>query len=331
MKIKFITPVFALSLLVSPSFAKNITLEFPVKAADVQQNAFGMIPFGVHNAANPDGQPCYVIEVRPNAYIVAAANGSVQSIAPDPANPGRSVVSLSHSYDLNKYVTAYSNIKELAPGIQPGMPVQAGQSLGIVGTQAVEIKGVRYAYASTCFQLEDAQVTLPEVKISVPYAVDPNDYLSASAKSSLQTLFQNARYEEQLTEPYLKNPRIIPDPINPSNPTPDPKLPLVRTWSLMSGSHATKIRFTREPKVSPAVYKYELLDEMENVRETGTATVNALDYDYPAIDMKPSNNIVPRLGLYQVKSGTLKINYGQPGFPRPNSLSGASQYSTNYQ
>jgi hypothetical protein len=328
---RYLLPAVLVASFFQVSTAKNIVIELPVRAADVQQNAFGMIPFGVHNAANPDGQPCYVIEFKPNSYITASANGTVQSVSPDLDNPGRSIVQLSHIYDLNKYITTYSNIKELAPGIRPGMPVQAGQSLGIVGTQAVTIKGMQYAYASSNFRLEDAQVTPGEVILPVPYAVDPNDYLSAAGKVSLQTLYQGARYDEQLTEPYLKNPRVIPDPINASNPTPDSKLPLVRTWTMMSGSHAAKIRFTREPKVSPPVYKYELLDVMENVLESGKATVSSLDFDYPAIDMKPSNNIVPRLGLYQVKSGVLRINYSQPGFPRPNNLNSASSYSTNYQ
>ena len=322
-------------LLAAPLHARDIAIEMPVKIADVQGKYFGLIPFGAHIPGHgPEGHAGYDLELRPNTYIYAAASGLIRDIALDKSSPGCSTITITHRFNGDDYVTTCTGIAEVAFGIRKAMPVQIGQMIGKTGLQEVTINNNRIEYSMIHFQLDNYSMTnkwalekLEHPPLTDIYAVNLQNYLSDTGKAVLAEAWKTARYEQQLCEPYMNNPRVITDPmdLNAVNPV------LKRTWTKSGGpqGHAQKIRFTR-PDLKSMEYKYELMDDRENVFEAGTAVVYSYQYDnISLINMKPANSAAKRAGTFSIHDSELKLDYGDIGsIFHPGGLNSASTYST---
>ena len=301
----------------SPVMAIDFKLEMPVRMQDIAQGAYGIVPFGVHGGSHAaDGNPGFDIEFKYGSYVYAAADGVVLSVAPDMHNADAMTVQLKHRGDGTDYITTYSNVVDMAPSIAVGIPVQVGQTLGKAGSQTVLTSQSPVTLQMIHFQIDDLSATNPGAN---PNAVSPELFLSGNGLAVLKEIWKTARYGEALCEPYITNPSTGP---------------AMRNWTISGGKGAPRIQFTRTDNNS-LNYQYVFLeaDPSTKVLETGTATVDPYKYDYPAIDFQPTpgqniGGFGPRLGLFEARGDTMKLDYSQPGMSRPNDLNKASIYTT---
>jgi hypothetical protein len=69
------------------------------------------------------------------------------------------------------------------------------------------------------------------------------------------------------------------------------------------------------------------------VLETGSVQLETLARPFTTIDLQPRDRNgqpsgPPRLGFYDIASGTMRIDFGAAGAPRPPDLSNAAVYTT---
>ncbi|MEW6323399.1 MAG: hypothetical protein AB1635_20200, partial [Acidobacteriota bacterium] len=127
-------------------------------------------------------------------------------------------------------------------------------------------------------------------------------------------IWQNAVYVQELTEPFLANPR-------------DVTYPLTRVWTRAQGGHAAALAVTAA-SAHDRRNAYALRDESGAILETGYIELDVNARPVSTIDLVPNGGAATRRGVYSVLDGEMRIDYGVPGAPRPSSLAGASVYRT---
>jgi hypothetical protein len=197
-----------------------------------------------------------------------------------------------------------------APEVSVGARVDAGQPLGIVNTYTNTIGSTRVTYAFTHFQVDDFSVN---AGLTNHNAVSPERFLSAEARHAVSVMWERAAYGQELTEPFLTNPR-------------DVTFPLTRTWRLTAGTHADQIDFVRA-SAHAVGYAYILRNTVGAIIETGAIEIDPIARP-SSLDLIPANGSARRRGLYTVLDDTLQIDYGPPGGARPATLAAASRYVT---
>ncbi|MEK6698616.1 MAG: M23 family metallopeptidase, partial [Nitrospirota bacterium] len=266
-------------------------ISMPILAGDA---AYGIWPFGVHGGGHPEGHPGWDIAYVPGAKARAAADGTVSHINPNPHHPGTWFISVQHRPG---YFTWYNNLGGVEPGIVVGTPVRAGDPLGA----PMEIPDGDSSFFVIHFAVNvNSQTMCPE------------DYLNAGGHSLFDGMWRTAAYGEELTEPLPCNPLAV-------------TFPLTRTWLRASGPLAPKIEFTRLDPTTSA-YTYRLLDAGGIVLESGAVNwFNPRALPYSTIDLLPSGERAPHLGIYDIVSGTMRIIWDDA--VRPTDLTGASVYT----
>ena len=292
------TPVVAIPSL--PTAVPGVlTIAMPADAADLSTNAFGLAPFGYHAADHAaDGHPGWDIEYRIGGIVRAAAAGTVQSVSPDPAAPGRFTVQLEHIIGTHHYRTVYTNLANVNSDITPDQIVTVRQALGTAGSAMIH------------FQLDDFEFYRD---VPNPNAVSPEPFLSAEARLLFDRIWANAAYAQELVEPFITNPREL-------------SFPASRTWTRAGGDGPAGIRFTRRT-ARAADYDYALLAESGAITETGTVVLTTTARPLPSIDLvSPTSS--PRRGVYEIVSNEMKLTLAEPGAARPITLAPANVYRT---
>jgi hypothetical protein len=287
--------------------SQTFSIDLPVDAADVGTNAYGIWPFGVHGGSHAvDGHPGFDIELRPGAQVRAAADGTVQHAVADAQ--GRFTVRLDHSAQ-GRYATDYTNLSELAAGIAAGSRVTRGQPIGTAGIQTQFIGTSQVTWAMTHFQVNDFS---RHEGLTNPNAVSAEAYFGPSARSLFDAIWRGTAYRTEWCEPFPTNSRLA-------------GFPMVRRWTLRSGTlpAALEVRCVSE---SNADYEYTW-QHTDGASETGLLSIDATAKPLARVDVRPSSG-PPRLGVYDIISGTLDLNLGAPGAARPSSLTGAAVYTS---
>lgn len=305
------TPISAPQPVPDPVTA-TFMLALPIAAEDVANAVGGVNPFGVHLADHGvDGHPGWDLEFRPGANVLAAADGTIQSIVEDPQRPGRFVLQLMHEVGSRRFRTVYFGIAAPAPGRAVGGAVRAGAVLAPAASLTQMIGTSRVTMASVHFQLDDFAYS---GGLTNQNAVSPEEWLTPEARSLFETIWRDAAYMGELTEPFPTNPR-------------DVRFPVTRRWTRQSGDFADVIELTRATGTTNE-YSYRLLDASGGTRESGAASVSPWSRPFPLIDLITSSGGT-RLGVYDAVSSSLHLALAPPGAPRPNGLEGASVYVTS--
>ena len=290
----------------------SFSINMPLELSDIASSAFGLIPFGVHVGDHAvDGHPGWDIEYQIGASVRAAADGIVQSIFADAQVPDKTTVQISHTFNNQNYRTVYTNIGALALGIAQGVQVTAGQPIGIAASQTQTIGTNTVTYAAIHFQLDDFSQNSGLTNV---HAVSPITHLNASGRVVFAATWIRAAYNQELTEPFATNPRDI-------------AYPLTRTWLLQGGGLAARIDFKRAD-VEAIDHEYTLFDGNGVAIETGTVSLDPLATPLSTLDLQPKGQAT-RLGVYNIIGGTMLIDWGLPGAPRPSNLSRASVYHSD--
>lgn len=307
------TPVTALPPIVVPlptTVPGVLSLVMPIDRSDVARAAFGLAPFGYHGADHAaDGHPGWDVEYRIGGLVRAAAAGTVESVAPDPLAPGRSIVQLEHVVGTHFYRTTYTNLASVNPEIITAASVRAGQSLGPAGTVSQTVGTTLVTYAMSHFQLDDFEYyrAIPD-----PNAVTPEPFLSADAKGFFDRIWSTAATRAEPLEPFASNPR-------------DLRFPATRIWMRVSGDGPAGIRFSRPDARNPN-YEYALLTESGTAIETGTVVLDVATRPFPSIDLV--SPLGRRLGSYDILSDEMRLSLAIVGGNRPTDLGSASTYRT---
>jgi hypothetical protein len=287
-----------------------LALAMPIDQGDAATTAFGLAPFGYHSADHAlDGHPGWDVEYRLGGVVRAAAAGTVQSVFPDPASPGRSTVHLEHVVGTHFYRTVYTNLATVSPEIVAAATVRAGQSLGAAGSVSQTVGTTPITYAMTHFQLDDFEYYR---EIPNPNAVTPEPFLTADAKLFFERIWSTAVFSAELVEPFASGPR-------------DLRFPATRTWTRVSGNGPAGIRFTRTDARNPN-YEYAILTESGTAVETGTVTLGLTTRPFPSIDLVSATG--RRLGSYDIVSDQMRLSLANAGGSRPTDLGTASLYRT---
>lgn len=287
-----------------------LAIAMPIDTADMATTAFGLAPFGYHDAAHAaDGHTGWDVEYRIGGTVRAAAAGVVLSVSPDPSAGGRSIVQIGHVVGAHHYRTVYTNLADVREAIVADAAVVAGQALGTAGTVSQFAGRIPVVSALTHFQLDDLEFHRegPE-----PKAVSPEPFLSAAGRAVFERIWASAAFPQELVEPYATNPRTL-------------AFPASRTWTRAGGDGPAGIRFTRRSRQS-LEYEYALLAESGVTTEIGTVSVSTTARP-PSIDLFPAA-AAPRLGVYEIVSNELRLSLAQPGAARPASVADASVYRT---
>lgn len=289
----------------------SFTLSLPIRPGDSAHNAFGLNPFGVHIGDHGiDGHPGWDFEYVVGASVLAAADGTVQSVMPSEGGTAFAI-QISHMVGDKPYRTD-CGVATLAPGIVAGATVTAGQPLGVASSFTRTIGTVTVTYAFTHFQLDDFS---KNDGLTNPFAVSPEPYLDSEARQALEAIWRNAIYNQELVEPFITNPRNV-------------TFPMTRTWTRQQGGLAAQAEFTRANGYAND-FSYVLRDSAGAVVETGTVETNPLAKPLSTIDFILAGSSQRRRGVYSIVDGTMQLDYGAPGAARPASLSEASTYSTS--
>ena len=309
---------------------RGFTIGMPVLAGETANTFLGLWPFGVHGAGHTydGGHPGWDIEYVPGASARAAADGTVQSVRVDPEHGGRVTVQVQHAHGARRYRTVYTNLEN--PTVAPGDAVVAGQALGRVGSELGRVGSRQVPYHVSHFQLDDLGGGGDVPGISNPYAVSPEPYLSAAGRAIFDALWAVAAYDQELTEPFASSPRNAPNPF-----------PIRRTWTVAQRPQVSAlpeaIEFTyADPASDPTPlqrHDYALLDAAGRVVERGSVRLEPKARPHSRIELEPRDAAgqplgLPRLGVYDIVGGTLWLDFGAPGAPRPPSLAGAGAYTT---
>lgn len=288
-------------------------LELPILVQDAARNAFGVLPFGVHIADHlRDGHPGVDFEYLPATQIRAAAAGTVQSVFDDEHTPGRFTVQLQHTQAGRSYRTIYTNVVSVSPGLTAGSPVTAGQALGLPGTQQIFIGNIPVTFAMTHFQLDDMAASDGLTNLN---AVSPESHFSPGARTALAGLWASAAYSQELSEPFLANPRgNLPFPT------------LLRSWVVQGPAPVLRLDI-QHGTASPAGLTY-LLTFASGGTEAGTLVLQSQAGTDSRLDFQPAAGGPPRLGLGDILDETLRMSLGNPGAPRPANLENAWTFKT---
>lgn len=287
----------------------------PVSSGDTANEAFGLNPFGIHfGGTGPgghglDGHPGWDVEYRIGALVLAAADGTVQSVFADSFTSGRSTIQIQHQASGGNYRTVYTNIDGVAPGITAGATVVRGQALGRAGTQSQLIGSAPRTWAMTHFQVDDFSRNEGSTN---PNAVNPEIFLDVTARDLFDTIWRTAAYDVELTEPFTGNPR-------------DVTFPITRAWTRESGTLAPRIEFIRREAASGA-HTYVLYDAAGAIAERGAVTFTPAGA-LSSIDLRPDAGATRR-GVVDIAGDTMRIDLAPAGAARPGSLAGASVYRT---
>ncbi len=269
-------------------------LELPIAAGDQAYAAFGIWPYGLHGGGHPEGHPGFDVEFTAGAQVRACAGGTVDQIADNGEFPGQSDLRVRHRPG---YDTRYGHVGALAVGISAGASVTAGRPLGAAGDTG---DGVSHHY-----------ITHWQVDRGVD-SVCPLEFLSPAAAALFDTIWANAAYNEELTEPFPCNPLAV-------------SFPLTRTWTRTSGPLAQRIDFVRlDPHTQD--YRYVLRNAAGTQVDAGT--VSSLQTNRgPAgglIDLHSDGGAV-RLGRYRIIGAQMLITWAAA---RPADLAAATAYTT---
>ncbi len=288
-----------------------LAIAMPIDAGDLANIAFGLTPFGYHDAAHAqDGHSGWDIEYRTGGIVRAAAAGTVQNVFPDPFTAGRSTVQLEHIVGTHHYRTVYTNLVNVSTDIVPNAVVRTGQPLGTAGTIGTSGTSGTLNYAMTHFQLDDLEF---HREGSDPKSVSPEPFLSAQGRVVFDRVWPGAAFAQELVEPFATNPRTLAFPVS-------------RTWTRAGGDGPAGIRFTRRTARGDD-YEYALLAESGTVIESGTVSLNETNRPFPAIDL--NSTTARRLGIYEIVSNEMRLALGNAGSPRPSDLAAASVYRTS--
>lgn len=290
-----------------------LAIAMPVLPGDSANLAFGIAPFGFHDANHAeDGHAGWDIEYRAGALVRAAAAGTVDSVVADPLT-GRFTVVLAHVVSEHHYRTMYTNLASVQAGVVADAVVQPGQPLGAPGvlfaSAGTDVPG-SLGYRMAHFQLDDLE--FHREGFSEPKAVSPEPFLTSTARSLFDGLWSQAAYAQELVEPFVTNPRVL-------------SFPASRTWLRAGGNGPAGIRFTRSRSRVPE-YEYALLAESGTVIETGAVAINTAARPYPMIALTSPTAV--RLGLYDIVSNEMRLALGNAGTARPGDLSAAAIYRT---
>jgi hypothetical protein len=284
-------------------------MSMPADLIDISTTVFGLVPYGYHGVDHAaDGHSGWDIELRFGSAIRAAADGQVQSVAPDAVTPGRTTVKIETVLSNHVYALVYSNLASVSDDIIEGALVKRGQPLGTAGVVTATLGGVTMSYSMVHFQVDDFEYyrETPE-----PNAVGLEIFLTTDGKQVFDRLWSSAWYPHELTEPFTANPRSA-------------RFPLVRNWRRETGLGPMAITFTRRA-LRDTEYEYEILAESGTVVETGRAVVT-FGRPFPSIDLiSPTGT---RLGVYDIVDDHMRLALGSAGATRPFNLSDASVYRT---
>jgi len=309
----FLAMMAGLALVSSPA-AAGIVVQLPIAPGDSARAAYGLAPFGIHFSNHgSDGHPGIDFEYRLGASVLAAADGVVQSVF---SGDGQHfVVQIMHTIGTSNYRTVYNSVTNVPANITPGASVSAGQPVGTAPSYTQWIGSSQITYAMTHFQLDDFSIN--NSGSTNPNAVNPEPSFSATAHQQFAAIWATAVYTPEFCEPFVGNPRTI-------------NLPLTRTWAKASGTLAQRIDFTRtDPGLSGRSYDYALYAGDGSLLESGTVSnFNTNGSPYSTLDLQPSGGGPARLGLYDIVSDLMRIDFAAPGAARPADLSQASAYST---
>lgn len=277
---------------VGNGYSEPFAIDLPIASlADSAHVAYGLWPFGVHGGGHPEGHPGWDVEFTAGAQVHAAADGTVASIEPNDGFPGQQNVTIQHRPG---YATRYDHLTNLQPGIVVGASVADGDVLGDPGSFAPGFHAVHFA--------------LTEFTESVC----PTPALTPTAQTLFDSIWADAAYNEELTEPFPCNPLSV-------------SFPLVRTWQRTAGGLAPRIDFSRASGASLG-YGYVLRDAGGAVTETGSASIDTSTTP-ASIDLVPDGGGATHLGVYRVVSGEMLLDWND--LARPGSLAGASSYESS--
>jgi len=283
----------------------------PIGQGDVAASAYGIWPFGTHGGGHAfDGHPGWDVEFRPGGTALVAADGTVQMVFADTNAPGRFTVQIEHAAGAKRYRTVYTNIERVAPEIQPGARVTAGQPIGTPGVYTAMMGRTSVTYGMVHFQVDDFTQNSGKTN---QMAVGPAQYLDEVGRAMFNQIWPNAKYYGELCEPFDRNPR-------------DVEFPLTRSWTLESGTLSARIDFTR-PDPATNDYTYSLIDSSGRTIESGTLQIEPLATPLATIDFQPRGGSTRR-GVYDIVSDRMELALADAGASRPSSLSAATVYRT---
>jgi murein DD-endopeptidase MepM/ murein hydrolase activator NlpD len=295
---------------IAPPATGAFTIAMPLDAVDAAGAAYGLAPFGYHDAGHAEGgHPGWDVEFRQGGIVRAAADGTVEFVTADESSAGRQTVQVWHRFPTHEYRTVYTNLSTVAEGIEPGTVITQGRPLGTAGSVTGNVGTSTVTYAMTHFQLDDFDSYYP---IPNPNAVGPLEFLNASGRATFDRIWLTAHFVHELTEPFAVNPRSATAPMS-------------RTWRRESGDGPYGVTFTRA-SLRSAEYRYAVLAESGVAFEAGTVTLGTTTRPFPTIDLVTPTG--PRLGVYDIVNDRMRLALGVPGGARPSDLSSASVYRT---
>jgi hypothetical protein len=283
----------------------------PIRAADRANSAFGLNSFGIHIGDHGiDGHPGWDIEYAVGANVVAAADGTVQSVLPSEGGQAFGI-QITHAVGGRAAYRTVYGVRTVAPGVSVGASVTVGQPLGTVSSYTRTIGRITVTYGFTHFQLDDFGSS---AGLTNQHAVSPEMFLDSEARQIFETIWAEAFYPQELVEPFATNPR-------------DVTFPMRRVWLLGSGGLAARLEFTRADAFANG-FSYIMRDGAGAAVESGSVEIEALAKPVSTIDFIPAGGSPRRLGVYSIVDGTMRLDYGPPGGGRPASLDGASIFTT---
>ena len=290
----------------------SFAISLPIRPQDYVHHAFGVNPFGAHIGDHGiDGHPGWDLEYVIGAPVLAAADGLVQSVTPGSLGTEWSIQLTHRLGGRDAYRTIYG-VASVASGVMPGAAVVSGQILGIVNSYTRTIGSTVVTYAFTHFQLDDFSTS---AVLTNRNAVSPESFLTTDAKREFDAMWAKASYSQELTEPYVTNPR-------------DVSFPMTRLWLLSAGGLTAQLEITRA-SASAIGFSYVMRDNRGAITEAGLVEVDPVARPVAAIDFTPAvGGAQKRRGVYSIVDGAMQLDYGAPGAPRPASLDGASRYVT---
>ena len=290
---------------------QTFSVELPIAPGDSGTNAYGIWPFGVHGGSHAlDGHPGFDIEFRPGAFVLAAADGTVQNVVSDSNVAGRYSIRMDHPVGALHYATDYTNISAVSPGIAPGATIARGVPLGMAGTQTQFIGSSEVTWAMTHFQVNDFS---RNEGLSNPNAVSPEMLFSTTGRTTFEAIWRTAAYQTEWCEPFATNSRLA-------------AFPIARTWTRQSGSLPARID-VRCVSGSSQDYEYTFRAADGSQSEVGTFRLDPSAKPVSRIDAQPATG-AERLGVYDIVGAGMRLNLGAPGARRPFSLDGSAVYST---
>ena len=303
-------PTAAPPPLPAPPVASAFTISLPIRAADRANAAFGLNSFGIHIGDHGlDGHPGWDIEFAPGASVLAAADGVVQSVLPSEGQEFG--IQITHTVNGRAAYRTIYGVRTVAAGVSAGATVRAGEPIGTVASYTRTIGTITVTYGFTHFQLDDFS---SNAGLTNQNAVSPERFLNEEARRLFEAMWQDAFYPQEFVEPFATNPR-------------DVTFPMRRVWSLQSGNLAAHLEVTRANAFA-SDFSYVMRDGVGTAIESGRMEIDALAKPSSTLDFIPAGSPQRRRGVYAILDGTMRLDYGAPGAPRPASLGGAATYTS---